>query len=444
MMSANPRYQTIALAGFGLEGASAYQFLRQKYPKAQIRIYDQNPNPKNLPRDKGVDFSLGLGVDFSEIEEDLIVRSPGIALTKFKPGQNITSATNLFFAECPGRIIGVTGSKGKGTTASLIAAMLKSAGKQVELVGNIGEPALDALPKINKDTLVVYELSSFQLWDLTQTPDVSVVLHIEPDHLNVHTDFAEYVAAKAQIVAAPNHRKTQYLIYNHANQWAAQIANQAPKSFIKQAYPSLEGAHYDDKSIYYNEQKICSISDWKLLGKHNLDNACAAIDAAWLFSQDYLAFGRALVEFQGLDHRLQLVERVNGVDFIDDSIATTAGSVLAALQAVSGPKVLILGGINKGTDFASLRQPIEKSDVKAVLAIGESSGQIEQALSGLAGARVLNLGRDCSMQAVVKQAYDLIKPAGSVLLSPACSSFDMFKSYQDRGQQFAKAAKRLK
>lgn len=433
----------IAIAGYGLEGQSAFKFLSRKFPRAQFVLYDENPKVDNLPNDDRVTWQLGSAVNWSKIEADLIVRSPGISFHQFSNHQKLSSVTNLFFEEFKGKIVGVTGSKGKGTTTSLIAAMLEQAGLDVVLLGNIGKPALEALENATNQTIVVYEMSSFQLWDLKQTPDVAVLLHIEPDHLDVHPDLEDYLTAKFRIVTAPSRRQLDQLIYNQNNSYIQARLPQISDVWKKQPYPSPTTANYDDKHIYYGEQKICSIANINLLGKHNLDNICAALDACWIFSQDGEAFARALRNFHGLEHRLQPASKVGQVEFIDDSIATTIGSVLAAIRAIAGNKVLILGGVSKGADFRELRQALTENQVKHVIAIGQTSQQITDQLEGLTATKVHNLGLDTSMAEIVALAYDLIKPAGTVILSPACSSFDMFKSYQDRGQQFQSAVQKL-
>ena len=202
----------IALLGFGLETQSAMKFLAKKYKDAEFEIYDQRAESKiEAPRNA----KIFLGVkDFSGVEADLVVRTP--AVNPHRLSSKITSVTNLFFENCPAKIIGVTGSKGKGTTASFVAEILKSAGVKTHLLGNIGIPALDKIDEISPNDAVVYELSSFQLWDAQKSPFIAILNNIEPDHLDVHDGFDDYVAAKMNI--ALKLTRNDFFIYNSENQ----------------------------------------------------------------------------------------------------------------------------------------------------------------------------------------------------------------------------------
>ena len=247
----------IVIAGYGGEGQSNLRYFQKKFPSASFLVTDERESVDNLP--DGVSFQAGFA---GLADAYLIIRSPSISPEKIKNSGQIWSATNEFFAECPAVIIGVTGTKGKGTTCSLAASILRAAGKTVHLVGNIGVPALDILPEIEENDIVVYELSSFQLWDLEKSPHVAVVLMIEPDHLNVHADFDDYLAAKSNI--ARFQTSDDYLIYNSKNEFSSSIASVS--SSQKKEYPFALSSDI--------------ISAIRLPGKHNIDNACAAILAA--------------------------------------------------------------------------------------------------------------------------------------------------------------------
>ena len=269
----------IALLGFGLEARSAYDFLRKKYPAATFDIYDQNQASK-VKTPYGAEVFLGVS-DFSSIEADLLIRTPAVNPKELPIGANISSVTNLFFAKCRAPIIGVTGSKGKGTTASFIAEILRAANIQTHLVGNIGIPALDKIDEIDESLVVVYELSSFQLWDLVFAPKVAVITNIEPDHLDVHDDFEDYVSAKMNISRLQD--SSDYFIYNSDDGVIKDSVKKlkAENSANYIPFPNKKFAHIENDYFYWGDNKLFSTKIVKLPGAHNLMNALAAIDATY-------------------------------------------------------------------------------------------------------------------------------------------------------------------
>lgn len=429
----------IAILGYGVEGESVYRHYRAMYPDAVMTVYDNSAQPKNpLPPD--VKF-VGSVQGFKGITADLAVRSPAIPPRDIEVTGAVTTMTREFMKQCSVPVIGVTGTKGKGTTASLIKAILEAAGRTVWLVGNIGVGAFDVLDKIQPNDIVVYELSSFQLWDLDVSPHVAVVLGIEPEHLDVHEDLADYVAAKANITKYQQVGDT--VVYRGGNQYSEQISQLSPGTKI--AYPGENAAHVHGGVFYYGEQNLCSTAALKLPGAHNKDNACAAITAAWQWVNDGNDIERGLSSFAGLPHRLKLVKSVNGVEYYDDSIATTPGSAIAALAAFEAPKVIILGGSSKGASYGELARVItEKNDtIRRVLIVGGEGPKIEEALKVVGFARYSNLGTAVTMDDIVKTASTTAESGDVVILSPACASFDMFRDYADRGDRFIRAVESL-
>lgn len=425
----------IAIAGFGQEGESNYRYWSADSNNV-ITIADQNQPKSQLPR--GIGTIIGNDAFENLYGFDMVVRTAGLAPRKIKTDGSIWSATNEFFEKCPCVIIGVTGSKGKGTTASLITSILRQAGKKVWLVGNIGNPALDVIGQIAKDDVVVYELSSFQLWDLEKkSPHIAVVLFIEQEHLDVHIDMDEYVDAKANITKyqEPN----DIIIYNVDNQYSASIANRSKAQKI--GYTDISTAHVNDGYFYYGEQKICSTSVLKIIGQHNYDNACAAIDAVWGYVSDSSVIERGLAGFEGLPHRLQFVAEVDGAKYYDDSIATTPTSTIAALRTFNQPKVVILGGSSKGSDFNELAIELGRHDVLALL-IGDEAQKIAAACqkNGFSNYQIIE---NPTADKIVDMAKKIARPGSVVLLSPASASFGLFKNYADRGDQFAASVKGL-
>ncbi len=423
----------IAIAGYGIEGQENFRYW-SKWPENELTIVDEKPVdvPEGIPTIIGSE-AFGQLHDF-----DIVIRTAGLAPRKIVTNGKIWSATNEFFEKCPATIIGVTGSKGKGTTASLIASILEAAGRKVWLVGNIGISALSILDQVQPDDIVVYELSSFQLWDLQKSPHTAVVLYIEQEHLDVHANMEEYVEAKAQITR--HQTEEDILIYNANNEYAQQIAENSRARKI--VYPSMQTAHIEHDVFYYDETALCSVEALQLKGAHNHDNAVAAIDAAWQFTQDIIAIEKGLRAFKGLPHRLAFVRTVNGVDYYDDSIATTPSSAIAALNAFGDKsKVIILGGSSKGSDFSDLANELINHDVQAIL-IGDEARRIAEALQSVGFAKYEILD-NATAELFTRRAAELAQPGSVVLLSPAAASFGLFKNYVDRGEQFIAAVNNL-
>lgn len=425
----------IAIAGYGVEGEANYAYW-SKDPANEITIVDQKDVP-DKPIPPGVATILGPDV-FQHLEGfDVVVRTAGLAPHKIKTDGKVWSGTNEFFAKCKAPIVGVTGSKGKGTTSSLVASILEAAGRKVWLVGNIGLASLDILDQISPDDIVVYELSSFQLWDVEKSPHISVVLMIEQEHLDVHRSMEEYVAAKANI--AKFQTPADVVIFNAENEYARAIAEGSNAQ--KVGFPSDQFAHIKDDQFYYGDQKICSVDALKIVGVHNRYNAMAAIDAVWEYVQDPAVIEAGLGNFRGLPHRLAFVRTVDGVDYYDDSIATTPGSAIAGLRAFDKPKVIILGGSHKGSDFSELAAEMMKHEVQAIL-IGDEAPVIADALKAV-GFEKSEIIENATAQGFVKRAQELAKPGSVVLLSPSAASFGLFKNYADRGEQFVAAVNAL-
>lgn len=420
----------VAIAGYGAEGRASYKYYLARGD--DVAIADEQGSaqvPDGTRPILGNDAFSRLG-DF-----DLIVRSPGIGLDKLPYEGKLWSATREFFLHCEAPIIGVTGTKGKGTTSSLITAILRAGGKTVHLVGNIGVPALEVLGSIRADDIVVYELSSFQLWDLEVSPQVAVVLGIEPDHLDVHTSYQDYLIAKSNITK--NQTTVDRVIYDSDSKEAVEIASLSVGQRLP--YGVSRTAHVRGDFFYYGDTELCEIDQLQLPGEHNIRNACAAITAVWPWLQDPAVIAEGLRSFDGLPHRLKFVREVDSVKYYDDSIATTPGSAIAALKAFTAPKVIILGGSDKGVEYGSVVRVCQETNAQ-VVAIGQTGLHIERLCSeqDVACHRV-----EGGMVDVVAKAKEVAIEDGVVILSPASASFDQYKSYIDRGQQFIDAVEAL-
>lgn len=437
----------IAILGFAREGQSALEYY-SGLGGHDITICDQD-NEKTTP--KGVKTSLGDSYLQGLDKYDVLVRTPALHpqdIATANPDSpdilsKITTVTNEFLRVCPTKnVIGVTGTKGKGTTASLIAKMLECAGKTVHLGGNIGIPPLDLLKNNIKPTdWVVLELSNFQLIDLGYSPHIAVCLMVEPEHLDWHVNMDEYLDAKRQLF---RHQSKQDLaIYYAANTYSLSIAEVSPGVLLP--FMNAPGAEVvDDAKIVIDGTKICDITAIKLLGKHNWQNVCAAITAAWQITHDAETLQSAIIDFKGLPHRLELVKKVNDVKFYNDSFASVPAASVAAITAISGPKVMIVGGFDRGLDLNALAKAFmeNSADIRRVILFGASAKRLETALQehGLENYDVLD-SKD--IKQIILHAQKIAQEGDSVVLSPGFPSFDMFKNFEDRGIKFKEAVNEL-
>lgn len=422
----------IAILGYGSEGKSSLSYFSKDKTNV-ITVCDSNTN---LELPKGVLSNLGENYLDSLDQFDVIVRSPGIKLSDIKTKTLVTSQVKIFFDKCPAPIIAVTGTKGKSTTTSLIYHILTFSKHRVWLGGNIGKPVLDFLDKVKKDDLVVLELSSFQLQDLTKSPHIGVATMIEPEHLDYHKDFDKYFLSKSNLF---KYQKTDDIaVYNINNQGSKKLADfsKAKKIAYGINNKNTDGARLAEDKLYFNFQYIADKSQVKLKGDHNLENVLAAIAATHEYVNDANVLSRAIGSFESLPHRLEFIGKINGVSYYDDSIATTPSATIAAIRSFDKPKILILGGSDKGVKFDELAREIMRSNVRKVIAIGKMADQISSDLKKVGYTDIILGAKD--MQEIVGLAKESAREYDVVLLSPACASFDMFANYVDRGDQFKK------
>lgn len=439
----------IAILGYGEQGRSAYDYWKNGN---EITICDSNPMLTDLP--PGVEQRLGPEYANNLDRYDLIIRSPSVHprdLVHANPPnilERVTTVTEEFMRVCPAPIIGVTGTKGKGTTSSLIARILEQAGHRVHLGGNIGIPPLDLLRhNIEPNDWVVLELANFQLIDLRLSPDIAVCLMVVPEHMDWHSDVPEYIGAKQQLFR--NQTTANLAVFNRINQLSVDIASVSMARKISFEVPeegtlpnSSTGATITGDTICMDRQPICNINEVTLPGRHNLQNVCAAIAATWdIVGGNTETIKQAIASFKGLEHRLEFVRQVAGVQYIDDSFGTTPETAIVALQAYTQPKVIILGGSDKGADYSELTETIARHNVRKVILIGQTASKIQAALDKIGYQNYLLGGN--SMLGIVALSQAQTQPGDIVLLSTASASFDMFNNYQDRGSQFKAAVQSL-
>ena len=433
----------VAVLGYGKQGKAAVDYWSKGN---EITVCDQNPVtdlPASIHSVSGQDYLANLD------RFDLIVRSPSVhpkdivAANSEKILRKVTTVTEEFFRTCPAPIIGVTGTKGKGTTSTLIAKIIETSGETVHLGGNIGIPPLDMLKDgIKPNDWVVLELANFQLIDLRISPKIAVCLMVVPAHLDWHTDLEEYIKAKQQLFI---HQSSQDIaIFNRKNELSAAVVGVSPALKLSYEVPEpgdmpeeKNGAYVLGDAIYMDDVKVCSVSDVKLLGRHNLQNVCAAIAATWdLIDNDPKVIVQALSTYSGLQHRLELVRELNGVKYYDDSFGTEPATAIVALEALPEEKVLILGGSDKGATYEELARAVVTGNVHTVVTIGQTGPAIAESLRKVGFTNIYEGGP--TMKSIVNTARQHAKQGDTVLLSTACASFGMFKDYIDRGEQFKK------
>lgn len=428
----------IAIVGYDLEGRSSYEYFSQL--GHHITICDQKTDI-DIP--SGADSALGETYLDDLDRFDLIVRTAGLhpqTILDKNPSVStkLTTQINTFFHACPTKnIIGVTGTKGKGTTSTLITKMLEATGKHVYLGGNIGVPPLTFLDKLKEDSWVVLELSSFQLIDLQYAPHIAVCLMVVPEHLNWHEDMDEYVGAKSRMFALQTNQDIAIPFAN--NDLSLTIAGTGNAQQIP--YFAEPGAHIADGNIVIDDQIICPTDDLKLLGAHNWQNVCAAVTAVWQVTHEVKAMRKVLTSFSGLEHRLEFVKELDGIKYYDDSFGTTPETAAVAIQSFTEPKVVILGGSDKGAAFDGLAQVVKDSHVRHVVIIGDTGPKIIEALQKV-GFSDISLGGK-TMESTLQTCREHAQSGDVVLLSTGCASFGMFKDYKDRGNQFKQLVQAL-
>lgn len=423
----------VAILGFGVEGKSSADYWAELGNK--VTICDKNPS-LNIPSR----FESKLGDSYLEnlSEFDLIIRSPGVHPAQIQNVPNmVTSNTNEFVSVCPTtNVISITGTKGKGTTSSLIAHILETAGKRVHIGGNIGLPPLELLTKkIEQDDWIVLELSNFQLIDLKRSPRIAVCLLVEPEHQDWHGSVDEYVQAKQQLFRWQS--EEDIAIYYSNNELSKKVVSVSAAKKIP--YFSEPGAYIEGGKVIIDDTIICEVGDIRLLGKHNWQNVCAAVTAVWQVTKDNKVIKEAISSFVGLPFRLELRGKYNGVSYYNDSFSSQPEAAIAAIEAVTMPKVVILGGYDRNLDLTKLAKTAIANDagIKKLVLIGASSKRLADALKN-EGYENYIVDSSKSLADIVATAKQYAVAGDAIVLSPGFPSFDMFKNFEDRGIQFNK------
>ena len=445
------RGKRIAVLGIGVSNRPLIRMLLAR--GLDVSAYDKTPREAlddevlQLERDGA---ALHLGADYLDgLDADVIFRTPGMRpdLPQIKRltdrGAVLTSEMEAFFAVCPCKLIAVTGSDGKTTTTTLIAEILKHAGKTVWLGGNIGTPLLPQAERMQPEDVAVVELSSFQLMTMTQSADVAVVTNLAPNHLDVHRDMAEYVAAKENVFLHQSPDGLLILNMDNAitNGFAAKARGRVVK-FSRLGVPE-HGVYLQGGVIFRDGKKIMDAADIRIPGVHNIENYMAAACAVEGLASD-ADIDAVARSFTGVEHRIELVRELDGVRYYNDSIASSPSRTIAGLHSFPQKVILIAGGYDKHIPFDALGGEI-CTHVKTLILCGATADKIRSAVTG---AENYAPGQPEILQAdelahAVRMAKDAAAPGDVVTLSPACAAFDQFKNFMVRGARFKELVRAL-
>ena len=436
--------KNILILGFGREGETSYKFIREHLKDQKLTIADMNEviveDYPYLAEDKNTKLVLGKGY-LSRLENyDLIIKTPGLSLkdmdiSKFK--QKITSQLELVMEYLNVFTIGITGTKGKSTTSTLMYQIIKDQGKNVMLLGNIGEPIFNRIDEMGRDTILVLEMSSHALEFVKRSPEISILLNIYEEHLDHYSSLEKYIEAKYNI--AKFQKDGNYFIYNYDNELMDEFNYQYKEEdyavSINEIPNTVNKVFIKDENVYLNNEKLFNINlKMNLKGMHNINNIMFVVTVARLMGLD---IGKALdtiSNFKPLEHRMEFVATVGGVSYYNDSIATIPESTINGVNAIKNVNTLIVGGKDRGVNLDELIEFLWNSDIENIICLHTTGEYIYNKLE----KSDKNLFKVNNMESAVKIAKKVSRPGTNCLLSPAAASYGFFKNFEERGQIFKK------
>ncbi|WP_158820154.1 UDP-N-acetylmuramoyl-L-alanine--D-glutamate ligase [Granulicella sp. S156] len=435
----------VLVVGLGKSGLAAARFLKER--GARVTVSDARPATliAELPGllEQGIMVEAGSHGLLTFRRQDLIVVSPGVPAStpELKQvramGMHIIGELELGAQYLQGQVLAITGSNGKTTTTSLLGEILQAAGKPTLVGGNIGKPVTELVPESTPETWSVLEVSSFQLETVeTFRPRIAMVLNITPDHLDRHGNFENYAAAKARITEFQT--AEDFLVLNAEDKATQMVAakTKAQIYWFSSRRQIKQGAFVHGETIFFipsegaKPEPVMPVAEIPLAGAHNVENVLAAVCAARLAGVTSEAIRTAVAAFKAVEHRLEFVRELHGVRYYNDSKATNVDATVKAVEAFAGGIYLILGGKDKDSDYAAMG-PLLHERVKTVITIGSAAEKIEHQLAG-----VVKIERAETMDRAVALAHEVAVAGDTVLLAPACASFDQFQNYEHRGQVF--------
>jgi len=431
----------VLVVGLGESGRAAARFFVSR--GATVSATDSRVDLETTElEDLGVELHLGGHQDSLFSNQDLIVPSPGVPWdlpqleAARRHGVEVAGELEIAAGKLRGKVIGVTGTNGKTTTTSWIGHILAAAGVNVRVAGNIGTPVLSIVDESTHDQWTVLELSSFQLEAMQSFRcHIAAVLNITPDHLDRHGDLAAYSAAKAQILVAQQPGDTAVLNADEPNTKAL-VARVHGNTMFFNRHKQTTGAWVEEDQIVLEGRRICT-TQLPLPGSHNLENALAAACTASLAGVSDQDIAAGIASFQGVEHRLEFVRNLRGVGYYNDSKATNVDASIKAIESFDQGLWLILGGRDKGGDFTPLSDAI-RDRTREVLLIGEAASKIRSQLNGAVALQGLE-----TLSAAIEYAHSRATEGDTVLLAPACASFDQYRNYEERGNMFKRIVEKL-
>lgn len=448
----------VLVAGTGISGIGAAKLLNAV--GAAVVLYDSNEGIDRIALDNklssaainpdNVDIVIGKLPDRVIEKLDLAVISPGVPIdTDFvaqirRHGVTVWGEVELAYHFSKGKIAAITGTNGKTTTTALVGEIFKAYFKSVFVVGNIGRSFTEKALETEEDSVIAAEISSFQLESIEHFhPFVSAVLNITPDHLNRHYTMENYVAVKEQI--GKNQTAADYMVLNYDDSYTRAIGSRAKAEVIYfSSTQALEnGYYYKDGELIYAEggkkRHLCDEHELKILGLHNMENIMAAIAITRCFEVPFEVIYKVITAFMGVEHRIEYVATVHGVDYYNDSKGTNTDAAIKAIQAMVKPTVLIGGGYDKKAQYDEWVEAF-KDKAKYLVLLGKTADDIEKCARAHGYERII---RAKDLEGAVSICAEYAEPGDAVLLSPACASWDMFKSYEQRGELFKKCVHEL-
>ena len=437
--------KTVTFCGIGRSHMPLIRLFQEKGALVSARdkrsLEELGDNGKAL-QERGVQLILGENY-LEDLREDIIFRTPGMKYhlpqleAARKRGAAVTSEMEVFFQLCPCKIYAVTGSDGKTTTTSIIAELLKAQGKTVHLGGNIGKPLLPEIESIQPEDCAVVELSSFQLISMRESPDVAVVTNLSPNHLDVHKDMQEYIAAKKTILL--HQGAFSRTVLNAGNEITASFAPQVRGDcwMFRRGAPVERGVWCDGETIYVHGQALLPISQIRIPGWHNVENYMAAIAAVW-GDVEPQTIRRVAETFAGVEHRAEFVRELRGVKYYNDSIATSPTRVISGMLSLFPQKILLIaGGYDKHIPFEPLG-PAVCDKVKTLILLGDTAQKIQDAVQAAPQYQegCPEILRVDNMEQAVAAAAAHAQPGDIVSLSPACAAFDLYPNFEVRGRHY--------